>query len=137
MAEPLTDDERATIKAAAFGAAVLVSNAEPGVLAMVRESFAASDVFAGATGLVRAVLTTGEVPTLPAGSPAELERDVLGLVERAVAILREKAPAELNNFRATLDSAVSRVAAAVGGVTAAESVMIEKIRRALGAGDRG
>jgi len=51
--------------------------------------------------------------------------------------LREKAPAELNNFRATLDSAVSRVAAAVGGVTAAESVMIEKIRRALGAGDRG
>ncbi|HEY8534557.1 MAG TPA: hypothetical protein VIL44_11950 [Micromonospora sp.] len=137
MAEPLTDEERATIKAAAFGAALVVANADPGFLALVRESFAASDAFAGASGLVRDVLTTGAAPRLPEGSPVDVERAALELVERAVSILQAKAPEELATFRATVDVAASRVAAAVGGVSVAEAAALERVRRTLGAGDRG
>ena len=48
-----------TLKTAAFGAVFLVSNADPGPVSMIKESFAASDTISGSSGLVREVLTTG------------------------------------------------------------------------------
>jgi len=45
-----TDSEKQSLRNAAYGAVFLVSNAEPGMLDMVKESFAASKSFAKASG---------------------------------------------------------------------------------------
>jgi hypothetical protein len=135
VAEPLTDDERMTLKTAAFGAVFLVSNAEPGLLSTVKESFAASDTFAGSTGLVNAVLTTGELPRLAPGSPADIEAAVLPLLRRAVEILRAKAPGELDNYQDTVIAAALRTAGAADGVGAAEAAAVGRVSSALGRGD--
>jgi hypothetical protein len=129
----LTSQERVTLKTAAFGAVFLVSNADPGFFAMLKESFAASGALAGATGLVKEVLTTGTLPQLPRRSPAEVEAIVLPALERSVAILREKAPAEVDNYRTTVIAAVERTATATHGVNEREADVINKVRGALGA----
>ncbi|WP_091552250.1 hypothetical protein [Micromonospora pattaloongensis] len=121
-----------TLKAAAFGAVFLVSNADPGLLPMVRESFAAADAFAGSTGLVNEVLTTGRPPRLAERGPAELEAEVLPALRRAVEILRAKAPHEVDNYQDTVLGAALRAAAAEGGVNAAEAATVSKVRAALG-----
>jgi hypothetical protein len=130
MAEPLTEDEKQTLKAAAFGAVYLVSNADPGFFNVIRESFAASDALAGATGLVKEVLTGGALPRLPK-SPADVAEVVLPALRRSVAILAAKAPEELASYRSTVAEAVDRVAVAADGVSGRESVMMAKVREAL------
>lgn len=128
----LSAEERTVLKTAAFGAVFLVSNADPGFFAMLKESFAASGALAGTTGLVKDVLTTGALPKLPRKSPEEVEAIVLPALERSVAILREKAPAEVENYRAAVVAAAERSAHAAHGVNADEAEMITKVRTALG-----
>ena len=134
MDQPLTDDERSTLKFAAYGAVLLVSNAEPGLLAMVGEGFAAARAFAATRGLVRQVLTDGPAPELRRRPPAEVERMVLPALRDAVEILRAKAPEELDGYRAAVLGAGHEVSRAAGGVAAPETAMLDKIREAL-AGD--
>ena len=133
MTSPLTDDEKSVLKTAAFGAVYLVSNADPGFFSMLRESFAASDALAGSTGLIKEVLTTGGLPKLPKSSPAEAEAQVLPALRRSLGILAEKAPGEVENYRATVLGAVDRVAHATHGVHPAEEAALAKVRAALGA----
>ena len=130
--ESLTDEERSTLRTAAYGAVLLVSDAEPGLLSMVAESFAASTAFAGSRGLVRRVLTDGPVPALRRRSPDEIELVVLPALRRAVEILRAKAPRELDGYRAAVISAGDEVARCVAGTSEAEAAMLGKIRAALG-----
>jgi hypothetical protein len=131
VGEELTPDDKATLKTAAFGAVYLVSNADPGVLAMIRESFAASGAISSASRLVREVLTTGPLPQLPR-DPVEAERAVLPMLRRSVQILEAKAPAEVDNYRWTVQAAADRVALASAGVDSAEAEVIGKVRTALG-----
>jgi hypothetical protein len=132
MGEPLTDDEKQTLKAAAFGAVYLVSNADDaGLFHVLRESFAASAALAGATGLVNEVLTGGPLPKLPKSPPADEAEVVLPALRRALVILAAKAPEELESYRSTVVEAVDRVAGAAGGVSARESGMIAKVKEAL------
>ncbi|BCB82063.1 hypothetical protein GCM10022251_53140 [Phytohabitans flavus] len=128
----LTTEEKATLKTAVFGAVYLVSDADPGFFAMLRESFAASGVLAGATGLVKEVLTTGPLPRLPRGSAAEVEALVLPALAQSVAILREKAPAELDNYQAAVVAAVEQAAGASHGVNAREADALTKVKTAVG-----
>jgi hypothetical protein len=128
----LTAEEKSTLKTAAFGAVYLVSDADPGLFAMFRESFAASDALAGATGLVKEVLTTGPLPKLPRASTAEVEALVLPALERSVAILREKAPAEVDNYQAAVVTAVEQAASAAHGVNAREADTVAKVKAAVG-----
>ncbi|WP_329108149.1 hypothetical protein OG792_06060 [Micromonospora sp. NBC_01699] len=125
-----------TLKRAAFGAVFLVSNADPGVLSMVKESFAASTAIAGSTGLVREVLTSGALPRFSADHPGELKPDevesvALPALRSAIRILRAKAPDELENYRRTVLRAGDEVARASDGVSEAEAAMLDKIRDAL------
>ncbi|SBT52908.1 hypothetical protein [Micromonospora auratinigra] len=129
--EPLTADELHTLKTGAFGAVFLVSNAEPGMLAMVRESIAASGALAEASGVVKQALTTGPLPELPRDSALEIEAAVLPALGRAVAILRAKSPADVEAYRRVVLAAADRVAAAHRGVGPAESTVLERIRGAL------
>ena len=48
-----TDEERTTLRTAAFGAVFLVSHAEPGMFDAVKESFAGSKAFAAASPELR------------------------------------------------------------------------------------
>ncbi|KKK07864.1 hypothetical protein [Micromonospora sp. HK10] len=129
--EPLTADEQLTLRTGAFGAVFLVSNAEPGMLAMVRESMAASGALADASGVVRAALTSGPLPQLPRDSALEVEATVLPALGEAVRILRAKSPADVAAYRSVVLAAADRVAQAHRGVAPAEAAVIEKIRQAL------
>lgn len=129
MTQPLTDDERATLKTAAFGAVFLVSNAEPGALAMIKESIAASNVFADTTGLVRDLLTTGDLPQLP--TPADVPAAVLPALRRSVEILRAKAPGELDSYRSAVLRATEEVARAHDGISPIEAAALATVHAAL------
>ncbi|WP_431942207.1 hypothetical protein [Micromonospora marina] len=129
--ERLTADERLTLKTGAFGAVFLVSNAVPGVLAMVRESFAASGALAEVGGVVKEALTTGPLPQLPRDSVLEVESVVLPALGRSVEILRAKSPDDVETYRSVVLAAAERVAQAHRGIEPAEAAAIEKIRRAL------
>ena len=131
MAEPLTEDEKQTLKAAAFGAVYLVSNADPGLFDTLRESYAASAALAGSTGLVKDVLTGGDLPKLPKSPPANEAEVVLPALRRSLAILAAKAPEELASYRTTVINAVDRVAGAADGVSGQESAMVAKVKQAL------
>ena len=131
VSEKLTAEEKSTLKTAAFGAVFLVSNADPGALDMIKESFAASRALADTAGLVREVLTTGGLPRLPR-DPEEVELIVLAGLRRAVEILEAKTPGEADNYRRAVTVAMDRVAGVVDGVGEAEAVMVAKIRGALG-----
>lgn len=127
----LTGQERATLREAAFGAVALVSNADPGFFAMLRESFAASGAMPEASPLVREVLGSGSLPRLPGSSQADLAAVVLPALRSSVLILRAKAPGEEASFAATVLSAVQRAAVASHGVRAPEQAMLDQVRGAL------
>ena len=131
MTEPLTDDEKLTLKTAAFGAVFLVSNADPGFFSMLRESFAASGALTGGTGLVKEIMTTGGLPKLPKESPDAVEAVVLPALRRSVEILARKAPGELGNYRSTVLDAAERVASASEGISADEAAMLARVKKAL------
>jgi hypothetical protein len=132
MPDPLTDEEKQTLKTAAFGAVFLVSNADPGFFSTLRESFAASGALAGSTGLVKEIMTAGALPRLPKDSPERVEAAVLPALRESVNILTAKAPDELENYRMTVLAAADRVAKASEGVSAHEAAMLAKVRDALG-----
>ncbi|MET7471911.1 hypothetical protein ACFYON_04010 [Micromonospora sp. NPDC005686] len=129
--ERLTADERLTLKTGAFGAVFLVSNAVPGMLAMVRESFAASGALAEVGGVVKEALTTGPLPQLPRDSALEVESVVLPALGRSVEILSAKSPEDVETYRSVVLAAAERVALAHRGIEPAEAAAIEKIRQAL------
>ncbi|WP_439957726.1 hypothetical protein [Micromonospora echinofusca] len=131
MEQRLTDEEKTTLKTAAFGAVFLVSDADPGLFAMIKESFAASGAIAGTSGLVKEVLTTGALPSLPRRSSTAVEATVLPGLRRAVAILQEKAPEEVEPYRRTVLDAADAVARAHRGIAAAEAAAIAWITDAL------
>src|SRR5262245_28345547 len=99
---------------------------------MLKESFAASGALAGATGLIKEVLTTGPLPRLPRASLAEVEALVLPALERSVAILRDKAPAAVDNYQAAVVGAVEQAAMATHGVNSREADTLAKVKAALG-----
>ncbi|MCW3815412.1 hypothetical protein ONA91_13195 [Micromonospora sp. DR5-3] len=129
--ESLTGDERLTLKTGAFGAVFLVSNAEPGMLSLVRESFAASGALGEASGVVKEALTNGPLPQLPRDSALEVEATVLPALRRAVEILRAKSPADVEAYRSVVLAAADQVAKAHRGVSGSEAAVIDKIRDAL------
>jgi hypothetical protein len=131
MEQRLTAEERLTLKTGAFGAVFLVANADAGMLALFRESFAASGAMADTSGVVKEALTTGPLPKLPRGPAPEVEAVVLPALGRAVEILRERSPQDVATYREVVLSAAERVAAAHRGVAPAEAAVIERIRGAL------
>ncbi|MEU7927675.1 hypothetical protein [Micromonospora sp. NPDC049107] len=131
MEQRLTDEERLTLKTGAFGAVFLVSNADPGMLGVIRESVAASGALADASGVVKEALTTGPLPRLPRDSQLEIESVVLPALGRAVRILREKSPDDVEAYRSVVLNAADRVAHAHDGVAPAEAAVIDRIRGAL------
>ena len=127
-----SDEERATVRSAAFGAMLLVSKADPGFFAMFKESMAGSKVLAKASPELRELLTSGGMPSPPKGGSEEIDKAVLTSVEQAVAILQGKGPDEVEGFKALIVDACDKVAEASKGVAPAETEAIAKVKGALG-----
>jgi hypothetical protein len=127
-----TDQERQTLRTAAFGAMFLVSNADPGFFASVKESMAGSKALVSSSPELRELLKSGGMPQLPKGSPTEVELGVLAALQQSTEILQAKDPGELDSFRAAVANAVDQVAAASGGVRPSEAAAVAKVKLALG-----
>lgn len=128
-----TDQERQTLRTAAFGAVYLVSSAEPGMLDMLKESFAGSKAFASASADLRDLLRAGGLPQIPKGAPADIESGVLAALSESTEILKSKGQNELDGFRGAVTKAVDQVAAAADDVSPNETAAIGKVKAALGA----
>ncbi len=132
MTTTYTDQERQTLRTAAFGAVYMVSSAEPGFFDMVKESFAGSKAFAKSPEL-RDILRSGGMPQMPSGSPDEIEQNVLSALTESQQILGAKGPEELDGFRSALSDAVDQVANAAGGTSEREVEALDKVKTAIGA----
>lgn len=128
-----TDEEKATLRNAAFGAMMLVSAADPGFFAMFKESMAGAKALASAPPELRDMFKGGGMPSVPKGDLAAVEASVLGQVQQAVQLLQAKAPQDVDGYKAVILAACDHVAEASKGVAPAETAAIEKVRAALGA----
>lgn len=126
-----TDQERQTLRTAAFGAVFLVSHADPGFFASFKESIVGAKALAGASPDLQAVFKSGGLPEVPKGSPAEMESGVLAALQQSTTILA-KDPQDLAEFRAVITHACDQVAGASGGVKDTETTAITKVKAALG-----
>jgi hypothetical protein len=128
-----TDEERQTLRTAAFGAVYMVSSAEEGFLDMVKESFAGSKAF-GKSPELRDLLKGGGMPQMPKGSRQDIEQQVLLALNDSQQILMSKDPDQLQGFRTAVANAVDEVAnAAGGGASSSEADAADKVKAAIGA----
>lgn len=131
MTEP-TEQDRRTVRDAALGAIALVSRADPGFFAAFKESVAGSKAIAAAPEGLREYLMVGGIPRQPAGRTAEeVESAILGSLGRAVEVLRDKAPNQVDGFRNLVLTACDQVASASEGVVPAEAATIDRVKAAL------
>jgi hypothetical protein len=126
-----TDDEKNTLRDAAFGVTTLVSAAEPGFFQMFKESMAASKALAGAPPELRDLLKGGGMPSAPKGDMAQVEADVMGRLRQAVHILQAKAPQDLESYKGVILAACDQVANASKGVSESEAATITKVKTAI------
>jgi hypothetical protein len=129
-----TEQERETLRTGAFGAMFLVSNADPGFFATLKESLAGSKALASASPQLRDLFKSGGVPQMPkGGSLADVESGVLSALQQSTQILQAKAPDQLHDYRTVVMQACEQVAEAHQGVKDTETAAVGKVRTALGA----
>jgi hypothetical protein len=128
-----TDDEKATLRNAAFGAMMLVSAADPGFFAMFKESMAGAKALAAAPPDLRDLLKSGGMPSVPKGDMAQVEGSILTQLQQAVGIVATKAPEDVDGYKGVILAACDEVAQASKGVAASETAAIAKVKTAISA----
>jgi hypothetical protein len=123
---------RGVLRKAAFGAVTLASIAYPGAVSTVRENIAGAKVLTGATGLTGKILSGKGKVKLTGQSVAEIADEVLPALSAAVAALNAIDLAEADTFRAIVTTAIEQAVATGSGPNPAQTLMIGKIRAALG-----
>ncbi len=127
-----TDDQKDTIRRAAFGAMGLVSRADPGFFASFSESLAGAKALAAAPPQIAELLQGGLlVPT--AKSAEEFEQQTLQRLGEAMQLTAAN-PTDQAALRDVILAACQHVAEASKGVSADEQAMIDKVRAAVGGG---
>lgn len=129
-----TEQERDTIRTAAFGAMTVVSAADPGFFAMFKESMAGAKALATATGELQDVLKSGGMPPMPKGSKDEMKASVLSALQQSAQIISARSPQDLDAFRKIIAAACDQVAEASEGVTEGERAAIAEVKAAAGIG---
>ncbi|WP_034484137.1 hypothetical protein [Actinomadura oligospora] len=134
-ASVLTADERLTLMTAAHGVTGLMASADPGAVSSTKAGIAAGKALSSATGLVGHVLSAKPKGLHLGGrSTADLADQVLPALTRSMAVLREKAPDEVENFRLTIRTAVqAALESRRRGGGPARTAMAHKIEVALDA----
>ncbi|MHC3469795.1 hypothetical protein ACYF6T_13860 [Streptomyces sp. 7R007] len=135
MSLDLTDQDKATLRTAAYGAVALMS-AAGAAGSPHRIATNGSIALASATGPVGYVLAEkSKVDGLNGKSVAELADRVLPALTEAMGLLKKQDPAEADNFRGTVLVAVEAAAGAEKkGPGPALTEMTRKITAALDAG---
>ena len=127
----LTEEDRRTLRSAAVRAGALVAQAEPGFLDTFKESFAASKAVKAASPEVQQLLVGGGFPEMPSGSKDVVDARTLELLRQAVAILTQKAPQLVDEYRRVVLQSARDVAAAADDTSQNESAAIGQVERAL------
>ena len=128
-----TDQERDTLRNAAMGAMMLVSKSDPGIMSTIKEMMAGGKALRSASPEMQEIFKgSGGMPKMPKGSQADMENNVMSMLQQSQQIL-SKSPQDLQNFRSTIMNVCDQVANAQGGVSGNEMATINKIRSALGA----
>ena len=126
----LTDDEEKTLRSAALRAGALVAQAEPGFFDTFKESFAVSKAVKAASPQVQRLLTGG-FPEMPSGAKEEVDARTLERLREAVAILSQKAPHLLEEYRHVVIQSAKDAASAADDTSQKESAAVGEIERAL------
>ncbi|MGW7610042.1 hypothetical protein ACWGKW_22715 [Streptomyces sp. NPDC054766] len=134
MSVTLTDQDKLTLRNAAYGAVSLMA-AAAGADSPHKVATQGSIALHSATGLVGHVLSEkSSVGDLGGKSTAELADRVLPALTEAMELLKKQAPEEADNFRGTVLVAVETAAQArKGGTSPTLTEMIRKITGALDA----
>ena len=101
-------------------------------MSTARENIAGAKVLTGATGLTGQILSGKDKVNLTGRSAAEIAHEVLPALTATVAALDATDPAEADNFRTIVTTAVEQAAATGSGPNPAQTLMIDKIKAALG-----
>ncbi|MEQ4715937.1 hypothetical protein [Nonomuraea sp. B19D2] len=109
MSITLSDQDKLTLRIAAWGAVSLMSAAGAAGSAH-KVATHGSIALTSATGLVGHVLTKAPKGVKYGKSVAELADQVLPALTEAVSLLRQQAPAEADNFRRTVIVAIEAAA---------------------------
>lgn len=120
-----TDHESDTIRAGVLGAIALVSRADAGMLAALRESMAAGRVLADLPEELRGIFGEFDVPPLAPG-------EELTALSRGLAIVEEKDPVAAQALRDVVLEACERTAEAAGGISDAERAVLTQVRQVAG-----
>jgi hypothetical protein len=131
-----TEQEWETLQKGVTGAGLLVSVSDKGFFDTFKEAGALAKHLSQAreahdSGLVRELSSTRGTGFGLTNSPGEVERETLEALPSSVAILREKAPDDVEEYRSFVLDVAESVAEAAKGVGVGEAGAIEKIRAAL------
>ena len=127
-----TEQEWKDLSEGPTGLVLWVSSIDPGFFDRVKESWAASQaVVKGASTELERELAKPTRPDFTKGSLDQQREGVIGALTRAVAVLKAKAPEEVEPFRAWIASIGDATAEAAGGVTPAEAEALAAVKAAL------
>ena len=130
-----TEDEWKELQQGVTGAGLLVSTAHRDFTDSFGEAKAVASQLAAhrdsESELVRELSGTRGTGFGLVASPKEVVEETIGALGTSVALLAEKAPDELDDYRALVIDVANAVAEDKGGVKDEESAVIEKIKAAL------
>ncbi|MET7484344.1 hypothetical protein [Streptomyces sp. NPDC005538] len=134
MAITLTDQDKNTLRTAAYGAVTLLSAAGAVAGSPHRIATQGSLALTSATGPVGYVLAeNSKIPNLNGKSVAEIADHVLPALTEAMTLLKNQDPTEADNFRSTVLVAVDAAVRPKKGEPS--PVMGEMVRKITGALD--
>ena len=132
-----TEDEWKELQQGVTGAGLLVSTAHRDFTDSFGEAKAVAKQLAehreSESQLVRDLSATHSTGFGLVASPSEVSEGTITALGAAVAVLGEKAPDEVEAYRALVLDVATAVAEAKGGIKDEESAAIERIKDALGA----
>jgi hypothetical protein len=132
-----TDEEWERLRRGVTGAGLLVSMSDRGFFDSFREAGALARHMAQAregasSALVRELAGERGTGFALGDRPDEIQRETIESLRSAVATLEQKAPDEVDDYRAFVLEVARSVAAASGGGDEAEGGTVDEIRAALG-----
>ena len=131
------DEEWELLRKGATGAGMLVSVSDRGFTDTFKEAKALAKHLAGGRSTSESELVRELSGERPQGfgltaSPKEIEDETTAALHEAIATLTEKAPDEVEAYRAFVLELATAVGKAAGGGDEAEAATLERIRAALG-----
>ena len=134
-----TPDEWQTLRWAVTDTMIYLSMADPGFWDMFKEANAAAHYMAAAKQTSESALVRELAADIKAkrdkevsGNPTDVSGEVIERVSEAVEIVSDKAPEDLEGFKAFIIGVAKATAEAAKGTSATEAQAIAKLEAALG-----